>query len=139
MAEYSIISATIRTIFDAGMIIAQPTLLRFYDGQKVEASQINNREFVRLNIIFGQSKQVAMGNSRLVRTVGIASVGIWIPSTTGHGRAYTIADSIASIWQVSTMSGVIFRACSLNPVGEDGPWTQFNAVTPFQSDELVTA
>lgn len=129
----------IRQRFEALWVTFSPTYLHFYAGQPVEASEINGVPWVRLTILPGESSQVGFSNAgRRKRTLGIASVQIFVPAGAGDGVAQEISDKVALVWEMTTISGVIFRATSVQRVGEDGAWLQFNADTPYQADELVT-
>ena len=141
MANLDATARCIRQAFDAGMQTRLPALKRFYEGQPVTSAEVNNDAFCRLDIIFGDANQVGAGglSGRRVRTIGVAMVGIWTPRGEGYGEVYRIADTIADIWQVSTIQGIIYRASSLVPAGEEGSWVQHNVSTPFQADEIVTA
>ena len=74
--------------------------------------------------------------TRRWRRVGIISVQIFVPAASGTGLAQELGDTVKEIFEGLTVSGVIFRATSLNRVGIDGDWMQYNANTPFQADEL---
>ena len=133
------ISQTIRTRFDTQWQLNSPTYLHFFAGQPVTAEQINGVPWVRMTILPGETTQVGFSNSgRRKRTVGIADVQIFVPVAQGDGLAQQIADQVASLWEMSTISGVIFRATNVQRVGEEGAWLQYNAQTPYQADELVT-
>jgi hypothetical protein len=68
--------------------------------------------------------------------VGVVAVQIFVPAASGTGLATELGDTVIQIFEGLTLSGVIFRATSLNRVGLDGAWLQYNANTPFQADEL---
>lgn len=132
-------AAIIRDRFATQWALLSPTYPAVYAGQPVQNIEVNNAPWVRLTMLPGESRQVGFGNSgRRKRTIGSANVQVFVPTGTGDGVAQEIVDTIASIWELSTIQGVIFRATSVQRVGEDGAWLQYNADTPYQADELVT-
>jgi hypothetical protein len=92
--------------------------------------------WVRLTILPGESRQVEMGNTRRWRRAGLVVVQIFVPASSGTGLAQELGDIVRDIFEGRTVSGVIFRATSLNRTGIEGAWLQYNASTPFQDDEL---
>ena len=140
MSLFAETAQTIRTRFNTQWASFSPTYQHFFAGQPIDHNAINGVPWVRLTILPGESRQVGFSNSgRRKRTVGIASVQIFVPTSIGDGLAQELADQVAMCWEMLTISGVIFRATSVQRVGEDGAWLQFNADTPWQADALVTA
>jgi len=141
MSTYATITSLIRQQFVTGWGVLQPSIPYYFDGQDIDKDLISNRTWVRMSILLGESSQVAMGGGttgRRVRTVGIAEVRLFKPSGGGHGELYRLADSVASVWQLSTMDGILYRAASAQAITTDGPWVILPVQTPFQADEYVT-
>lgn len=139
MTTHAEAAQIIRERFNTQWATFSPTYQVFYDGQPVENSQINGVPWVRLTILPGETRQIGFSNAgRRRRTTGLAVAQIFIPAATGDGLAIELADQVASVWEMTTIQGVIFRATSVQRVGEDGAWLQYNASTPWQVDALVT-
>ena len=123
-----------------GWEAANPTVPVYFIGQKIPIETLEDSTWIRLTINFGESQQVAMGggtSGKRVRTVGVAAVQIFQPNGLGDGQLFRLADSLASIWQVSTIQGIVFRAASAQPIQRDGPWMILPVFTPFHADEYV--
>lgn len=141
MANYANISSCIRTHFDTQWTALGNGIPHYFAGQAVDLDQLANRTWVRMSVNFGESQQVAMGGGltgKRVRTAGIAAVQIFKPAEEGQGELFRLADSIASIWQVSTIESIVYRATSVQTIQMDGPWVMLPVFTPFQADEYVT-
>jgi hypothetical protein len=141
VADFQFVTSTIRTTFETAWATAQPTIPLYHIDEEPPIEDIQNSTYVRLSITFGDGNQVAMGGGttgRRVRTVGIAAVQVFQPNGQGDGQLYRLADSIASVWQVSTIAGIVFRATSAQAIQRDGSWVMLPVFTPFQADEYVT-
>jgi len=133
---YAATESTIRSRFATLWASARPTVQVFHDNAGDDVQPPQNSAWVRLTILPGASQQVEMGRLRRWRRVGVVAVQIFVPAASGTGLATELGDSVIQIFEGITVSGVIFRATSLNRVGLDGAWLQYNANTPFQADEL---
>lgn len=133
------ISQTIREQFAAQWATLQPTVPYYFAGVPIDRQTIEGRAWVRLTILPGQTQQVGFNGSggRRKRTQGVANVQIFVPSGAGDGLAQELADSVAEVWEMRTIEGVIFRATSVQRAGEDGAWLLYSATTPYQGDTLV--
>lgn len=92
--------------------------------------------YVALFILPGEGKQVEMGILRRIRRIGLIDLQIFVPTGTGTGQAGVLTDAFADIFELRTISGVIFRAMSVARVGAKDAWTQYNASIPYQEDDL---
>ena len=128
--------ATIRTRFNSEWSSLRPTIPVFFDNAGDAVQPPQNSAWVRLTVLPGGSQQVEMGRLRRWRRVGVIAVQIYVPAASGTGLAQELGDTVRDIFEGLTLSSVIFRATSLNRVGLDGAWLQYNATTPFQADEL---
>jgi len=127
---------TIRTRFNSEWSSLRPTIPVFFDNAGDSVQPPQNSAWVRLTVLPGTSQQVEMGRLRRWRRVGVIAVQIYVPAASGTGLAQELGDTVRDIFEGLTLSSVIFRATSLNRVGLDGAWLQYNATTPFQADEL---
>lgn len=128
--------STIRSRFNTQWSSLQPTIPAYFDNAGDDVTPPQDSTWVRLTVLPGASQQVEMGNLRRWRRVGVIIVQIFVPAASGTGLALELGDTVRDIFEGLTVSGVIFRATSLNRVGLDGAWLQYNATTPFQADEL---
>ena len=128
--------AAIRSRFNTQWSTLRPTVPLYFDNAGDDVTPPQNSAWVRLTILPGASSQVEMGNLRRWRRIGVIVVQIFVPAASGTGLAAELGDTVRDIFEGVTISGVIFRATSLNRVGLDGAWLQYNASTSFQADEL---
>lgn len=128
--------AAIRSRFNTQWSSLQPAIPAFFDNAGDDVTPPEDSTWVRLTVLPGASRQVEMGNTRRWRRVGVLVVQIFVPAASGTGLALELGDTVRDIFEGLTVSGVIFRATSLNRVGLDGAWLQYNASTAFQADEL---
>ncbi len=132
---YAAIEQTIRERFEAQWPTSfSPEVPHIHDNSGQEPNK--NSPFVRLTILQGDAFQVEMGVTRRWRRPGVVTVQIFIPVGQGTGDATVFGDTVRDIFEGRTISGVIFRATSVQRLGRSENWLQWNAVTPFQSDEL---
>lgn len=139
--SYAAQASDIRLLFEAGWVALDNGIPHFFMSEDVPLDDLSDRTWVRLGIGFGDTSQVAMGGGttgRRIREIGIATVQIFKPSGTGDGELFRLADNVASIWQVSTINGIVFRATSPQVLQRDGPWTMLPVFTPFHVDDYVT-
>lgn len=125
----------IRSRFNTQWSALRPTVPMLFDNVG-DQNQPEDEAWVRLVVLPGASGQVEFGMTRRWRRAGVISVQIFVPAATGTGLAMELGDTVREIFEGLTVSGVIFRATSLNRVGIDGAWLQYNAQTPYQADEL---
>jgi hypothetical protein len=128
-------SAVIRQRFAAQWAGVSPTIAYTFGDVKFDPPAA--APWVRLTILPGEAVQVEMGMKRRVRRTGLVVVDIFVPAGSGDGLAKSLGDAVAGIFQLRTLSGVVFRATSMERVGPDGPWVQYSASTPYQADSLI--
>lgn len=128
--------STIRSRFNTQWSSLRPTIPVFFDNAGDDVQPPQNSAWVRLTVLPGSSQQVEMGRLRRWRRAGVVAVQIYVPAASGTGLAQELGDTVIEIFEGLTLSSVIFRATSLNRVGLDGAWLQYNAMTNYQADEL---
>jgi len=110
------------------------------NGDFIEEAQDSNGDpipWVRFAIRPSRAQQISSGavGNRRFRQPGTVIVQIFVPTGTGDGKAYQIADDIAVSLRGVTDSGVTLKATSPPQfVGPDGGWWQSNTTTEFQFD-----
>lgn len=107
---------------------------QFYqkDGS-IETTKPNGSAWVRLSIQNGDSRQVATVGDKW-RHPGVLIVQVFTPVGQGDKEALIIADAVVSVFQGVTVSGIRFRATSINAVGPSDGWYQVNVTTDFEYD-----
>ena len=128
--------AVIRQRFDTEWQAARPTIPYVFDNVGDDVIAPNDQAWVRLTVLPGLSNQVELGKVRRWRRLGQVIIQIFVPAASGTGLALELGDTVRDIFEGITVSGVIFRATTLNRVGLDGSWLQYNAITNYQADEL---
>ena len=128
--------STIRSRFNTQWSSLRPTIPVFFDNAGDDVQPPQNSAWVRLTVLPGSSQQVEMGRLRRWRRAGVVAVQIFVPAASGTGLAQELGDTVIQIFEGLTLSSVIFRATSLERVGLDGAWLQYNANTNYQADEL---
>jgi hypothetical protein len=134
-------TSTIRTTFNTAWTALGTGIPLYFVDQEPDLDDLQDTTFMRLSISFGESLQVSMGGGdtgKRVRTPGIVAIQVFQPNGLGDGQLYRLADNIASVWQVSTINGIVFRATSPQTIQRDGPWIILPVFTPFQCDDYVT-
>ena len=108
--------------------------------KKAEDINGNPAPWVRFSIRANSADIASMGgvNNRKFRQAGAVIVQVFIPTNSGDGKAYEIADDVAAALRGVTVSGV--RLSATTPpqfVGPDGSWYQTNTSTPFEFDLIA--
>ena len=85
------------------------------------------------------SRQAAIGKTRLWRNRGLVIVQVFTPQGAGDEAALTLGDSVTAAMRGVTISGLRLKATSLLRVGNDQQWLQYNADTPYEYDDVTTA
>lgn len=135
------ISRKIRERFVSGWTATSPIPAPYYfAGQPSRVSERNREAWVRLTIVPQSTVQTALSgvSGRRKRTVGLIQVDIYVPTAQGEGAAQRLCDDVAALWEMTTADGIIYRATSVQRVGEVENWLVYQASTPFQGDTLVT-
>lgn len=135
--SFAATAATIRQRFATEFALVRASVPVAYTNRQFTPP--DNAEWVRLNIIEGDSTLAGIGGAgaNLYRNSGLVAAQIFVPVAVGDGLAYEIADDIAAIFRSKLVSGVRFRTPATVPVGADGPWYQRNVNVPFSADLIV--
>jgi hypothetical protein len=92
--------------------------------------------WIRTTIVEGQSVKIELGGSPgRHRSVGVVMFQIFTAIDKGSRPARAVAKALAILFRSVTVNGIIFKAPSLQRVGDtkDG-WYQMNLVCPFRWD-----
>ncbi len=135
--SFAATAATIRQRFATEFALVRAGVPVAYANRQF--SPPDNAEWVRLNIIEGNSTLAGIGGAgaNLYRNSGLVAAQIFVPVAVGDGLAYEIADDIAAIFRGKLVSGVRFRTPATVPAGPDGPWYQRNVNVPFSADLIA--
>lgn len=92
--------------------------------------------WVRLTIMDGDSENISLSSASTVRKRydGTIYTSIFVPSGTGTGTARTHADSIAAIWDNTTISGVKTLLSEIDRGPMESEWFSLIVKTPFYYD-----
>jgi hypothetical protein len=106
--------------------------LVFDDSKK----EIADDCFARITIQHNTGFQASFGATRFTR-LGIVFVQIFTPLGNGLKLSDEISELVLSAFEgKSTTSGVWFRNCRLNEIGETDKWFQTNVVCEFEYDKV---
>lgn len=117
--------------------------LVFWEGVGTLVDKPHADPWAAVTVRHGPSAQGALANHQGVRRwdrFGVVTVQIFAPLERGGGLA--LGESLSKVARRAfegkeTASHVWFRGATINEVGVDGPWFQFNAVADFVYDEQV--
>ena len=134
--NFAATAATIRQRFDTEFTLVRATVPVAYANRQFTPP--DNAEWVRLNIVEGESVLAGLGGTgaNLYRNSGLVVAQIFVPVAVGDGLAYEIADDIAAIFRGKLVAGVHFRAPATAPAGPNGAWYQRNVNIPFRADQI---
>ena len=93
--------------------------------------------WARITVQGGEQRQASIGgtSNRRWRQVGLIQVQVFTPTEQGATLALQIADDVATALRGVTVSGVVFRAASVIPVGRDAQQLfQVNVNVPYRYD-----
>lgn len=135
--SFAATAATIRQRFATEFALVRATVPVAYANRQFTPP--DNAEWVRLNIIEGNSALAGIGGAgaNRYRNSGLVTAQIFVPVAVGDGLAYEIADDIAAIFRSKLVSGVRFRTPATVPARPDGPWYQRNVNVPFTADLIA--
>lgn len=91
--------------------------------------------WTRLSVQFGNPVLMQAGGGAR-RYVGNIVVQVFIKSGAGPRSAYSLADTLAGIFNEAAFGGVVCEVSGVIKVGERDGWFQLNVVTPFRFDEI---
>ena len=93
----------------------------------------NNNDWIKLNILNGNSNYRAIDNKK--RHTGVISVQVFSPVNTGTNKVREYSDTIASIFDSKTFSDVVCDVASIVTIGADDRFYQVNVTIPYWRDE----
>jgi hypothetical protein len=121
--------STLESFIQANLVGTNVVFENQSQGNKVS-------EWVRVNILNPDSRQISLGNNPYFRYLGLLIFQIFIKPNVGSGRAMEIADQITALFRGKTISGMTFKPPVINPVGESGGWYQVNVSVNFSREEV---
>ena len=92
--------------------------------------------WVRVTVRGGDGHQASLEGTgrRRWRYPGVIYAQVFCPTGAGMNTALAIADDVAAAWRGVTVNGVVLRAASVQPIGNDRGWLQVNVTCPYQFD-----
>ena len=127
---------TIMDRFNSQWAVLEPTVTVAWPN--VDFNPDPGKPYVRVTVLPGDSRQAAIGKTRLWRNVGVVMVQIFVPLSQGDEAARALGDSVTTALRGVTVSGVHLKATSLRRVDANRQWLQHNASTPFEYDDVTT-
>lgn len=103
----------------------------FFTTTGYTLDSIKESEFVRLTIKPVDTQTITLGANPETRTRGLVMVQVFVKEGTGSGRAFALADVVASILQNKLIDGIQFMATSMVNVGPQNGYYQVNATTRY--------
>lgn len=82
----------------------------------------------------GQQASLEGPGRRRWRYPGVIFVQVFTPTGAGLNTALGIADDVAAALRGVSVSGVVLRAASVQPLGRDAGWEQVNVSCPYRFD-----
>lgn len=125
--------------FLTGWAANQSTYPAEYDGSP---KVTRTGAYVVFTVLPGRGERIELGSGGQARFAGVVIVQIFIPEGGGVQLALTIADLVVPILkekQIATSSGGLITTyqTSVQRVGQEGSWIQYNAVTPYKREEAA--
>ena len=98
--------------------------------------------WVRFTVLNGETRNAALSNTILKRTIGVIAVQVFVPELTGTKTAREAADAVATVFQNQQFSAgnsgtITCRAASIRSIGIDAGWFQINVTCPYQRDQTT--
>lgn len=94
-------------------------------------------EWIRCQVIFGDSTQISMGSTQDHRTELLIVISLFGKNNSGTGQLLTYADTLTTLFTNKTIGVCNTRSPSVNEIGEVDGFYQINLVTPAWSDRSV--
>lgn len=125
----------IRSAFKAAMDTSLPSVTVAYDNAPFSIPT-NGSKWVRLSVLSGGSNRAALdaANPRY-RHVGIVKAQIFVKPNRGDSEIRQIAETISTIFRGVAIGDCQFRDPSIDVMGQENGWYQWNVSTPFYRDE----
>ena len=101
-----------------------------------QAQRNDSLEWIRVNILNADSKQISLGSNPYYRYIGLLIFQIFIKPNVGSGRALQLADQITTMFRGMTLHSMTFHPPQVDIVGESGGWYQINVSTKFHREEM---
>lgn len=132
--------------FLTGWAAAQPSVPVATDNDAFTPPD-DGSAWVRLAVRVNSTLQESMAsdNQATIRTFGSIFVQVFTPRDAGVSASDALVTSVKALLQRQTLvhgsvignaNQLMTYATTAREVGNDGPWFQVNAVTPFMFDEI---
>lgn len=96
----------------------------------------NNTDYVEVNVLFGESRQITLGADRRWRTVGVLTAVIKVQANKGMKAAVLVADAITAAFRGTTEAEVHYKTPSITNAGRNGRFWQVISTCDFYVDDL---
>lgn len=94
--------------------------------------------YVQFSVLNGDANQATIGapGSNIFRHVGMVSINVFTPESTGKAESLRLADMAAAIFRGRTDDGLRFKAPKATPLGVQDHYFQVNISVPFARDSF---
>lgn len=92
-------------------------------------------DWVRVNILNSNSRQVSMGDAPYFRYRGLLIFQVFTKPNIGSGRSVAIVDQLSSLFRGKRIGTLTFDSPMLEKIGEQDSWYQVNLTIPFSREE----
>ena len=135
---------TIESHFKTGWVNSQGNELTPIAFDNVKFKPPSNNEWVGCTIVHGLSSQISLGNSPIVRSVGVVIIQIFTDAGSGSSRALQLADKAGDIFRarrltISANESILFREPNFVRFGVTDNIFSGNLNVDFWRDEIINS
>lgn len=98
---------------------------------------VTGAAWLEARVIRQDAFNVDLVPNRRVRHPGLVSLTLHVPANQGDGAALEMADTLAAVFRNRNVSGCLFRAPTVRPVGTDGAWYRVQVDAPYWRDSVL--
>lgn len=98
---------------------------------------VTGAAWLEARVVTQDAFNVDLVSNRRVRHPGLLSLTLYVPANEGDGEALAMADTLSAIFRNVNVSGCIFRAPTVRPLGADGAWYRVQVDAPFWRDSIL--
>jgi len=126
----------IRSNFNTLIVVAN-TMQAKTQWPNVDFTPPDNAVWMRLAILFANTRQRTLGDPSTDRAEGVMIVSIFSPAGQGDKEATVLADKVGKVFRKATLDGVRFRVPTERAAPRSENWDQINVECPFFFDAVT--
>jgi len=108
-----------------------------YDNQKPNFVPEEQDVWVRISILNGARDQISMGDTKVIRSIGVVSFQIFARENKGSTDARTIADAISNVFDLQRVENMQFKTSYIGGILLNQGFYQLNLNVPYFRNEIV--